>query len=120
MSNSKWKSYERNIAKRLGGVRTTNSRQSQEKGIGDIDLSPKLLIEVKDVANIKPLYIWKKISENARILRKLPILVFKSPIKGEGPLILLRLKDLEVFYGEYNKGPKGPVTLHSPEGDREQ
>jgi hypothetical protein len=119
MSNPKWKAYERNIAKRLGGIRTTNSKQSQNKGIGDIDLSPKLLIEVKDVANIKVLYIWKKVSDCAKISKKLPILVFKSPIKGEGPLILLRLKDLEVLYERLNKGPKGPVTLHSPEGDSE-
>jgi hypothetical protein len=105
--NTKWKAYERSIAKLLGGIRTTNSKQSQDLGAGDISLAPNLYIEVKDIKNIKVLYIWKKLSERCRIYKKLPILVFKSPLGGEGPLILLRLKDLEVLYGELSKEDKG-------------
>jgi len=103
--NSKYKQYERNIAKRLGGVRTTNSKQSQEKGIGDIDLSPSLLIEVKDQKNLKVLYIWKKVVENAKIHKRKPVLIFKSPISGEGPLILCRLKDLQEVSKYVDRGP---------------
>lgn len=98
--SSKWKAYERSIAKKLGGERTTNSRQSQDQGIGDITLSPYLYIEVKDHKDIKVGYNWKKVSNRAKIYSKIPVLIFKSPVRGEGPLLLIRLKDLGVVSNE--------------------
>jgi len=86
-----WKSYENYVAKKLKSKRTTSGLQSSGEKCGDI-ISATFVIEVKDAKRILFTEWWKQTLEEAKAMKKKPMLVFKSPL-GDGPLVVLRLRD---------------------------
>ena len=86
-----WKAYENYIAKQFGSRRTTSGIQSSGEKCGDV-VSASFVIEVKDAKRIEFTAWWRQTLEEAKAMKKKPMLVFKSPL-GDGPLVVMRLRD---------------------------
>jgi len=92
-----WKLYERRIMSLLGGRRIPVTGRSGPGGDpGDGELAG-YYIEIRDRARPRPLRWFREVAAGAAEEGSVPLLIFKGPSPRLSPLVILRLRDLEVI-----------------------
>lgn len=93
MADKRWKKWEREVAKVLGGIRIPTSGSAQFPGEeGDV-YHPKFEIECKDRTKMETVTWFMEVVGRAKKSGKIPILALKRKGQRGGKLVVLRIED---------------------------
>lgn len=95
MTDKRWKAWEREVAKVLGGKRIPTSGSAQFEGEkGDV-LHPVFEIECKYRKKILVASWFREVDTRAKESKKIPLLAIRERGMMDGALVVIRLKDLQ-------------------------